>query len=79
MLTCEGWVCGWVCSRMVCVLAWRCDPWHVWLACMCAESWHVDVDPHKERKEKNTRKKILTRVWMMDVCVRASVLRVDAD
>ena len=49
--------------------------WRAWLACVRAESWHADVDPHKEGKEK----KILTWVWMMDACVRADVLRADAD
>ena len=57
----------WVWGSLVCVVGVR------------AESWHADVDLHKERKEKKIQKKILTWVWMMDMCVRASVLRADAD
>ena len=32
----------------------REDCWRMWLACVRVESWHADVDPHKEGKEKNT-------------------------
>ena len=46
-------------------------------ACVHAESWHADVGPPKERKKIQEKKH--TWVWMMDVCVRAGVLRADAD
>ena len=56
------------------------DCWCAWLVCVCVESWHADVDLHKERKEKKIQeKKKLAWVWMMDVCVHAGVLCVDAD
>ena len=51
--------------RIVGVRGWRACVWRVGM-----RMWI---------RIKKERKKILTWVWMMDACVRADVLRADAD
>ena len=46
-----------------------------------AGGWHADAlrAEADEQKEKTTKKKKLTWVWMMDTCVHSDVLHADAD